>query len=633
MTISGDALQLADLTLAQRAAAEWNDGALLVLAGPGSGKTRVLTSRIARILDQSRDGSFRILALTFTNRAADEMSARVVALVPGLEGRAFIGTFHSFCMNMLQQHGVHAGISPDFAIYSLDDDRQEVLREGLRRSDVDESWVRYLPAIDKLKGRLVSPAGCSNHFSDRAEGARIEQAYTIYEAELARVNALDFGSLIFGAYDLVTKFPGIAIQYRRAYRHWMFDEFQDTNDAQYRLMTALAGADFKNVFVVADDDQIIYQWNGASYRQLQRFGVDFKPTMVQLPTNYRCPPRIVAAANQLVVFNTQRTASKLPLEAGKTTAQLPEDQHIRLMSFATDAEEAAGVAADIARLGKERWGEVVVLGRTRALLEAMKAALQAAGVAAIVAQRRDDFVSAQMQWLVGVLRQALRPLDRRNFSALVAAFNRLASIDVQVDLVLSQAEGSARSFLEEWALAVAQVAGEASAGLAKAAFAFSQEPARFRTFAEATLAAFGAEPEASDLAEDRAAWNDLVRSIGQTIGRDAPLEQFLQELAIRSKDPPTTPSTVRLMTIHGAKGKEFDHVYVVGLAEEVLPGYQSVKAGDASTEMEEERRNCFVAITRTRECLTLSWAARYRGYAKQPSRFIQEMGLGQAVSQ
>lgn len=622
---------LADLTGAQRSAVEWDEGALLVLAGPGSGKTRVLTSRIARILDASRDSSFRVLALTFTNKAADEMAARVVALVPGLESRTLIGTFHSFCMQMLQQHGVHLGVKADFAIYSLDEDRREVLREGLRRLGLDDTWVRYLPAIDKLKARLIQPEGCSTHFNDSAEGSHIERTYAAYETELARVNALDFGSLISRAFELITRFPGIATQYRRTYKHWMFDEFQDTTDAQYRLVVALAGGDFRNIFVVADDDQIIYQWNGASYRQLQRFGADFKPAVIQLPTNYRCPPMIVAAANRLVVYNTQRSSFKLPLEAGKTTARLPADQQIRVMAFASDGEEATSIAADVSGLGRQTWGEVAVLARTRALLEAMQTALQAAGVTAAIAQRRDDFRSPQFQWLSTVLRQALRPLDKRNFSALVSAFNRLAGIDLRVDLILSEAEGSARSFLEEWTLTVTKMASGGPADLATSALAFSQEPAQFRKFVEHTIAAFPSPDESGDLTEDRSAWNDLMRSIGQAVGRDAPLEQFLQELAIRSKEPPLTAATVRLMTIHGAKGKEFDHVYVVGLAEEVLPSFQSVREGDSSAEMEEERRNCFVAITRTRERLTLSWAARYRGWPKEPSRFIREMGLDGAA--
>ncbi|WP_377807946.1 ATP-dependent helicase (plasmid) [Azospirillum sp. A29] len=624
---------LGKLTAHQREAVNWQDGALLVLAGPGSGKTRVLTSRIARILDASRERAFRVLALTFTNKAADEMAGRVLELVPGLEQRTLIGTFHSFCMQLLQQHGSHIGIRPDFAIYSLEEDRKELLREGLRRSPgLDDACTRYLPAIDKLKARLIAPDDCARQFKDAAEGERIEATYRVYEAELARANALDFGSLIERAYALVSTAPGVAMRYRRTYTHWLIDEFQDTTDGQYRLIKALAGDDFRNIVAVADDDQIIYQWNGASYRQIQRFRADFSPQLIQLPTNYRCPPAIVAAANRLVTHNAQRTPSKLPLEAGKTNLRYPPESHIRLQHFPTEGDEAAGVAADILERGRALWGETVVLARTRALLEGVLAALRAADVPASIAQRRDDFRSPHFQWLSATLRQAARPLDRRAFDSLVSAFNRLFALEVRAELVASEAEGSSRGFLAEWALTIPRIQHHPAANaLAEAALALAADPGGFRAFIDWILPMYAAAEEpsggVSDLSEDRAAWSDLVRSIGQTIGRDAPLDRFLQELAIRSKEAPVGADTVTLMTVHGSKGKEFDHVYVIGLAEDIMPSFQSRRAGDASAEMEEERRNCFVAITRARECLTLSWAGQYRGWSKPPSRFLEEMGL------
>lgn len=637
---------LESLTDAQRAAVDWNDGALLVLAGPGSGKTRVLTCRIARILDEGRDRSFRVLALTFTNKAADEMTARVEALVPGLETRAFVGTFHSFCMQMLQQHGTHVGVRPDFAIYSLDEDRRELLRVGasvdgtgggLRQAaalgqPVDEGFVRYLPAIDRLKARLIPPLGAAAHFKDADEGAAIEATYTIYEEELQRANALDFNSLILRAHELVARFPGVAASYRKTYAHWLIDEFQDTNDAQYRLLKALAGEKFRKVFAVADDDQIIYQWNGASFRQIQRFRHDFTPELIQLPTNYRCPPAIVVAANRLVVHNVQRTSSKLPLEAGKKELRLPADEHIRIQHYATDADEAAGVARELRQRGRSAWNETVILARTRSLLDGALQALHSEGVPAQIAQRRDEFRSPQFQWLHAILRQAARPLDRRNFERLVSSFNRLFDLSVEAELVISEAEGSARSPLEEWALTIEKGGrGGIENALAANVLELAREPQRFRSFTDAAIALLVPDEAlaelASDVAEDQAAWTDLVRVIGQAIGRDCRIDQFLQELAIRSKEPPPARDTVTLMTIHGAKGKEFDLVYVIGLAEEILPSFQSMRVGDSSAEMEEERRNCFVAITRARESLTISWADTYRGYRKPGSRFLREMGL------
>lgn len=630
MTDTALSIALSELTETQSVAVDWRDGPMFVLAGPGSGKTRVLTTRVAKLLADTPDRSFRVLALTFTNKAADEMSARVTALVPEQERRALIGTFHSFCMQMLQQHGSHIGINPDFAIYSLDVDRQDILRDAIKRAGLSQDDVRLLSTIDKLKSRLIQPTGSSRYFHDASDGARVEQVYAAYEAALTQANALDFGSLIAQAHRLVTDFPGIAGRYRKTYAYWMFDEFQDTTDGQYRLIRALAGEDFGNVFAVADDDQIIYQWNGASYQQIQRFRADFSPQELQLPTNYRCPPAIVAAANRLVVHNRQRTNAKQPLEAGKTLLRYPNEQQIRIMRFSSDEVEATSVAKGIAKIDRVRWGEVAVLARTRYMLERLQSALTQNQVNAVISQRRDDFRSPQFLWLAAVLRQALRPLDRRALETLTGAFNRWFGTDARVDLIITAAELTERSLLDEWAVAVKaglddDVNGNALVDLAAS---FAKEPSRFRHFIDKVLAMIPAQDdEASDIAEDRAAWSDLVRSIGKTIGRDAPLEQFLQELALRSKEAPVGSSTVTLMTIHAAKGKEFDHVYVVGMAEDILPSFQSLKAGENSAEMEEERRNCFVAITRAREWLCLSYADSYRGWSKKPSRFLGEMGF------
>ncbi len=616
------------LTEAQTAAAVWRDGPLFVLAGPGSGKTTVLTTRIAKLLDDSPGQNFRVMALTFTNKAAEEMAARVEAFVPNESNRVFVGTFHSFCMQLLQQHGSHIGIKPDFAIYAHEADRLDVLREAIRHEGLDPSDERFLGTIDKLMARLIAPDGAARRFRDPATGERVERVYAAYQQALARGNALDFGSLIARAYQLVSGYPGIAMHYRRTYAFWMFDEFQDTTDGQYRLIKALAGDKFRNVFAVADDDQIIFQWNGASFQQIQRFRADFSPEEIQLPTNFRCPPSIVVAANRLVSFNKQRTQSKLPLEAGKTHLKY-DGEHIRVLRFSSDAAEVGAIAAGIASMGSANRGEIAVLARTRALLENMLAALTDAGVPAVIAQRRDDFRSPPFLWLSAALRLAARPLDRRALDALTGSANRWFGSGMISGDIAAVAEISSRSLLSEWALAAAALPDSRVQAVASLASALSDQPTTFRRFVEDVIAMVlgGDGADTPDIQEDHAAWQSLVVSIGQSIGRDAPLDRFLQELALRSKDPPVSADAVTLMTIHSAKGKEFDHVFLIGLAEDTLPSFHSVKAGEDSAEMEEERRNCFVAITRAREWLCLSYAERYRGFSKRPSRFLSEMGL------
>lgn len=624
---------LAKLTDIQREAVAWNDGAMLVLAGPGSGKTQVLTCRIARLLDGGRDKSFRVLALTFTNKAADEMKERVANFVPGLEERANIGTFHSFCGQVLRQHGIHLGIKPDFAIYSQDGDRKAVLEDAMKRSGADAQAVRYLGLIDRMKTMLIEPKDAAARLAQMADAQAIARTYEAYESELRRLNVLDFNSLIFEAHRLFSNFPAIAVRYRRSYPYWLLDEFQDTNDAQYRLIRAMVGEDFKNVFAVADDDQIIYQWNGASFRQIQRFRADYAPQLIQLPTNYRCPPAIVAAANRLVAYNVQRTEAKKPLVAGKTNLKLPEQDHIQLRTFDSDEVEAEEIAKEIAASGKGLWGQTTVLARTRALLERMQKALQAQQVPAVIAQRRDDFLSAEVRWLVACLVQTVRPLDRRNAAVLIDAFNRFAEIQIAVDQVLSDAEASGAAYLKVWAEIARHEIEDGSPRLKLIAAASRLEPASARKTADEILAEFGSHVAGNDpdpdLTEDLAAWREISNDIGKHFGRNNTLDEFLQQLQLRSKEPSPQANTVTLMTVHGAKGREFDFVYLIGLAEDILPSFQSRQKGDGSPEMEEERRNCFVAITRAKECLILSRADSYRGWRKQPSRFLVEMGLVQ----
>ena len=624
---------LAELTDIQRRAVNWDDGPLLVLAGPGSGKTRVLTCRIARLLDSTRDQRFRILALTFTNKAAHEMASRVTALVSGLEGRAHVETFHGFCAQVLRQHGVHLGIKPDFTIYSQTEDRQAVLEDALRH-DRGHDWsredFRLLPLIDRLKARLVEPEAAEQHvetMNDSADGdaGRAARAYRLYERELRRINALDFNSLILDAHRLFA-FPAMASHYQRTYRYWLIDEFQDTNSAQYALLRRMAGQDFREVFAVADDDQTIFEWNGANVRRIGKLVSDFQCDVVQLPTNFRCPPRIVEAANRLVVYNSRRVAAKQPARAAADNSVSLEDEQVKCREFDTDTDEVAGIAAEIAGMSREERAGTAVLARNRYLLEAMHDALSDRGVPAETVMRRDDFASPEMRWLVACLKQVHRPLDRRNMAVLVEAFDSFAHSPLDWDDLVSRSESDCVTSLQAWtdsvrdaentrpvARSVEVIAKLASGGI------------RLTTAIDRILEQFGNNDPDDDLKDDLSAWRRIEREIRDAQGL-ASLDRFLQELQLRSKEPVPTPGAVSLATIHGAKGREFDTVFLIGLAEEVLPSWHSIKKGDGSAALEEERRGCFVAITRTKRRLILSRARQYRGWMKPPSRFLEEMG-------
>ena len=616
---------LRELTDTQRQAVDWNDGALLVLAGPGSGKTRVITCRIARLLDSFRDRRFSILALTFTNKAANEIATRVAALVPDLEGRANIGTFHAFCAQVLRQHGAHLGIKPDFEIHSRTEDRQAVLEDALSR-DRGQGWgqedFRLLPLIDRLKTRLVEPDKAERHLEEtNGSAGRIARAYRLYEEELRRINALDFNSLVLDAYRLFA-YPAMARHYQKTHRYWMLGEFQNADYARYALLRRMAGQGFREVFAVADDRRTIFEWNGANVRRIGELARDFSCDVVQLPTNFRCPPRIVEAAKGLVAYNSRRAASKQAATPAPETSPTSDNERIQCREFDTDSEEAVGIAGEIAFLDGAARDRTAVLAGNRSLLEAMQEALAAEDVP--VAMRRDDFASPQMRWLVASLKQIDRPLNLRNMAALVEAFDSFAPSPLDWDEIASRSESTEITCLKAWMDAVRETEmPQPAAGAVEAVADLASGSVRFAEAIDRILRHFDSNDPDDDLKDDLNAWRKMEREIRDT-QESASLDRFLKEM--HSKEPIPAPGTVSLTTIRGSKGQEFDTVYLIGLAEEILPSWHSVKKGEDSPEIEEERRGCFVAMTRARKRLILSRARRYRGRPKAPSRFLVEMG-------
>lgn len=628
----------------QREAVEWNEGPILVLAGPGSGKTNVLTCRIARILDTSQDKNFRILGLTFTNKAADEMRGRVDKFVPGQSGRVFLGTFHSFCADVLRQHGIHLHINPNFYIYSQNVDLQAVLNDAVEEAKKISNVVtdfdkKTLPVINRMKSLLILPENCREDFKNTELGKRMSIVYPAYEKELNKRNALDFNSLILKTYQLFTKYPAFAKRYRAVYPYICIDEFQDTNYAQYNLIRALTKDQHRNLFIVADDDQIIYQWNGASHKRIMEFRNDYSPKVIQLPMNYRCPSEVVELANNLIRHNFLRTSDKKPLKAFHPNVGR---DIVRLLPRFPDFEaEVAGIAKDIKRSHSDHFGSVVVLGRSRKLLKGAEIALQREGLPAVISQRKDEFESTPFVWLHSILRLANDKENRSYLEAVCGTFAQLAEVEVIPEDVIAEAQASNLGYLQHWIKLVRQkVLNEATKELIDKTLHYLGEGRDFQSFSRFALDWFSDLDkfhQSSDIdptieifsrfEEERTVWEELVRDITSSLGDEITLEAFLQELQMHSKEPSPKPNTVILMTIHGAKGTEFDHVYLIGLVEDELPSFQSKQKGDDSPEMEEERRNCFVGITRTIKTLTLSYAEKYRGWSKEPSRFLYEMGL------
>jgi len=617
----------------QKKVSDWDDGPLLVLAGPGSGKTRVLTCRIARLLGSSLDENYRVLGLTFTNKAADEMRTRVSNYVTGQENRLFLGTFHSFCADVLRQHGSHLGINPNYQIYSQEADQNAVLSDVIDRLIQENDIItvfdkKTLPIIQRLKTLLVDYDNCNKAIRDSELAKRMAIIYPAYDQELRKRNALDFDTLIFMTYQLFKKYPAFSKRYRTVYKYICIDEFQDTNFAQYALIRALTEDKYSNLFIVADDDQIIYQWNGASHQRLEQFISDYSSEIIQLPMNYRCPAEVIEITNNLIRHNFLRSSGKKPLVAAKPELN---DSVVRLLGpYNTFQDEASAIAKDILNLHSNKLGLVTVIARNRKLLEGVFTALTNSGIKSVLSQRKDNFVSTPLIWLQSVLKLANEKYDFKSLEALSGTFNQISQIYIDPEEVINVSQNTNISYLQNWITVAKQVIQrpkekEIISVLSK--FLIDKDIETFTNRALHWFDELSSETEIQGYTEEKESWFELKRDINASLGENLTLESFLQELQLHSKEAKPKPNSVILMTVHGSKGKEFDHVYLVGLVEDEMPSYQSIKKGDDSPEMEEERRNCFVAITRAIKTLTISYAEKYNGWRKHPSRFLYEMGL------
>lgn len=634
-------IDLADLNDNQRATVEWTGSPLLVLAGPGSGKTKVLTMRIAKLIEDSPGQRFRVLGLTFTTKAAAEMRERVDRMIPEARERTLLTTFHSFCANILRQHGSHIGLSPNFDILNQQADREAILLDAKRLmqkegQDVEEIDESVLPLIDRLMDSCTPEDNVELPYRDRELEQKIAVLYRTYRKLLISRQRVDFPSLLNYVVELLEAKPQIAKHIQTVYKHICVDEFQDTNLAQYMVLEHIIGDNPQNLFVVADDDQIIYQWNGASPERLRQLESDYKMNIIQLPANYRCPPAVIDLANKLIKHNLDRLPAKQPLIAIKTEAS---KDLIRLLNFDNYDEELDWVSDDIKSRPAIERSECVILARSRKLLEHAVEALMNHDVPASMILRKDEFTSAPFRWLHAILRLANARGDREQLRRACKAFYELEGIHLDIRDIIANASVLGSDNLRSWfnmVLEREELESHTQKFL-EAAVKTLVDKMDFLAFMKSAFSWFDelnsklADQDHEgfvDFAEERIIWQDLQGRIIREYSEDElSLNILLQEFDLSPKMPPIPPGAVRCLTIHGAKGLEFHHVYLLGLAEEHLPSFQSIKKGDESREMQEERRNCFVAITRVQISLALTYSQEYFGWRKEPSRFLVEMGL------
>ena len=449
-----------------------------------------------------------------------------------------------------------------------------------------------------------------------------------YCEALSANNRLDFGTLLHFARLLLTEKTGVARVLRLSWSYLCVDEFQDTNRAQYDLLRLIAPGRQHNLFVVGDDDQIIYAWRGASPERFTALRRDYEIAVVQLPQCYRCPVPIITLANRLIAHNVGRISSKMPI-AARNEANLHCDV-VRYKEFVSPEQEAAFVPADIAAR-EVRAADCVVLGRTAKLIDRVAAALDDHGYEACVNRRKNQFESPAVRVLVEALRLANARHDRHILRRLCLAWYSLTGALLEADAVAAAAALVGGDFLRAWA----DAAGGNGSG--RAAYVVERiqtdlvDSLAFTTivdwFFERGWKSWNGNGAGNLTAEEVKTWRILHKDIAREYNGNLTLNVYLQKLDLSSKTPDPGPNAVRCLTVHGAKGLEFKHVYLIGMAQEVMPSFLALRKGPQSRELEEERRNCFVAITRAEETLTITRSQHYYGYSKQPSQFLAEMGI------
>jgi len=625
---------LQNLNPRQREAVLHGEGPLLILAGAGSGKTRVIVHRIAYLIREQGVSPWRILAVTFTNKAAAEMRERVEKLLGGGDA-PLISTFHSACVRILRRDIDRLGYASNFAIYD-DKDAERVLKDIVRELDLDEkkfSTRMFAAAIDDCKNAGREPADLP---TDDPVGEKIAAVYAAYQERLRRCNALDFGDLIMLTVRLFEEHPDVLERYRERF-HWILvDEYQDTNPIQYRLVRLLAG-ERRNLCVVGDDDQSIYRWRGADIRNILDFEKDFPSvTVVKLEQNYRSTSTILAAAGRVVAKNRGRKGKTLWTEN-------PSGDRIVYRRLDNERDEARFVRREIERHLERgrRLPDMAVFYRTNAQSRVLEDALMGAGISYHMVGGMRFYERMEVKDILAYLKVLDNPLDEVSLKRIIntpprgiggATFDRVTDLAVERGIpffdALREASGGTllakgpRTRLAEFVGLMDGFAALADTvplpELAKRVIENTGYDARLRE--ERTQEA---EDRRNNLQELLAALEDFERT-----SEDKGLSAYLEQVALISdvERGERRRDSVTLMTLHSAKGLEFPIVFMTGMEERLFP---HVRALDDPEQMEEERRLCYVGMTRAKERLYLSNAKRRHFYGQEqfntPSRFIDDI--------
>lgn len=621
-------MSIQNLNSPQLDAVQTTDGPLLVLAGAGTGKTRVLTSRIIHILNSQLAFPSQILAVTFTNKAAAEMKHRIGEVIGEQVNNLWVGTFHSIAAKILRRHPEVVGLRADFTIID-DDDQTRLLKQILGDFNIDPKQFpakAYLGKISRLKDKVISPQSLESKGDDLAL-PKLKEVYETYQFRLKSMNSADFGDLLLHNLTIFKTAPDVLSYYQNKFRYVLVDEYQDTNNAQYQWLLFLA-AMHKNICCVGDDDQSIYSWRGANIANILRFEKDFVGAkVIRLEQNYRSTGRILKAADSVISNNKERHKKTLWTEAG-------QGEKIKVMAFMDDRSEAStisGMIRNFVAAQKFKISQIAILVRAGYQTRAFEEAFIAASMPYKIIGGMKFYERMEIRDAIAYLRICANPSDDLALSRIINVPKRgVGDSTVQALYEKAKAEripmfdairnstelkGKAKDALKFLTDNIAnwnsKIGNQSLADLAKEVLTQSGYLQMWRS--ENTLEAQGRLENIDEFISSLADFSTMT--------------EFLEYVSlVEARDDKNLKDAVSVMTVHAAKGLEFDLVFVPGMEDGVFPSGKSVEERNG---LEEERRLMYVAVTRARKQLILCYAKSrfvFGDYQMQaPSRFLKEL--------
>ena len=618
----------------QREAVLAIEGPVLVLAGAGTGKTRVLTTRLTHILTARRAFPSQILAVTFTNKAAREMVERIRAMIGEAVEGLWIGTFHSIGARILRRHAELVGLKPTFTILDTDD-QLRLFKQILEAANIDEKrWpARSLAAVvDRWKDRGLAPDKVPTADGGDFAGGRAVDLYRLYQQRLLALNATDFGDLLLHNLSLFTAHPEVLADYHRRFKYILVDEYQDSNVAQYLWLRLLARG-HNNICCVGDDDQSIYGWRGAEVGNILRFEKDFPGAkIVRLERNYRSTPHILACASALIAHNESRLGKTLWTEAAS-------GEKVQVKGVWDDTAEATFVAEEIETLQRRghRLAEIAILVRASFQTRSFEERFLTTGIPYRVLGGPKFYERREVRDALAYLRVTMVPEDDLAFERIVNVPKRgIGETTLQALHILARGE---RIPLTEAARRLVET-DELRPNVRQTIRRLLESFERWRSLLSTTTATEIAETVLddsgytqmwqSDRSPDAPGRLENLKELVRAIGEFESLSGFLEHIAlVMDNDESAAGDRVNLMTLHAAKGLEFDTVFLPGWEEGLFPHRLALDEGGAKG-LEEERRLAHVGLTRARHRVTISFATSRRTFGETshgnlPSRFIDEL--------